>query len=118
MKPMDRGERGAQLVGDRGDELVLDPQRAHEVGDVLVGERRAGEAARASSRTTREETDSARRVSGSEPTQISWSSNSSPWAGAVGRHLLVLDERLAVLVVDLAELTGHARRGRAGRPAA
>ena len=41
----DRGQRGAQLVGDRGDELVLDPQRPHEVGDVLVGQRGAGEPA-------------------------------------------------------------------------
>ena len=42
----DRGERGAQLVGHRGHELVLDPQRPHEVGDVVVGEGGAPEACR------------------------------------------------------------------------
>ena len=82
----DRGERRAQLVGDRGDELVLDLQRAHELRDVLVGERGAGELT-PSSRTDRADTDSARRVSGSAPIQIRQSSNSSPLAGAVGRHL-------------------------------
>ncbi len=41
----DRGQRGPQLVGDRGDELVLDPERAHVLGDVLVGQGRAGPAA-------------------------------------------------------------------------
>ena len=36
----DGGQGGAQLVGDRCDELVLDRQRAHQVGDLLVGDRR------------------------------------------------------------------------------
>ena len=49
--PHDRGQRRAQLVGDRRHELVLDPQRPHEVGDVLVGQRGAGEAAVLSPRT-------------------------------------------------------------------
>src|SRR3712207_8522967 len=43
--PHDDGERGPQLVGDRGDELVLDLERRHELGDVLVDEDRPVEVA-------------------------------------------------------------------------
>ena len=101
--PQDRGQRRAQLVGDRGHELVLDPQRPHEVGDVLVGQRGAGEAALARRGRERADTDRARRVSGSSPTQIRQSSNSSPWAGAVRRHLARGSARVdAVVGVDVA----------------
>ena len=56
----------------------LTAQRPHEVGDVLVGQGRPGERAVLGSRADRADTDSARRVAGSEPTQSRTSSNSSP----------------------------------------
>ena len=41
----DRGQRRAQLVADRGDELVLDPRGHDQLGDVVVGQHRAAEVA-------------------------------------------------------------------------
>ena len=59
-------------------------------------------------RTERAETDSARCDSGSSPTQIRQSSNSSPCDGAVRRHLLAGQLGGAVGCVHVAELTGLA----------
>ena len=63
-----RGQRCAQLVGDRGHELVLHLHRPHQLGDLLVGQRRA-QPLPWGRRTWRAEVEKAARVRGSSPTQ-------------------------------------------------
>ena len=104
----DRRERRTQLVGDQGDELVLDPERAHEVGDVGVAEGCAGEGTLLGPHGPgrHRQRSSLRRVGADpHPDVVELLAE----AGAVGRHLLADQGSPAVDVVDLAELSGPAR---------